>query len=189
MTNGDVLSDRRIDAFRDFLLLLARGRLETLEENALDASDIVQETLLRAHHAIDQFRGQSARELAGWLRQILTHTVSHAYRDARREKRDSARTCSLELLVDGSSSRIERWLEAEHSSPSQRAERCEQLMQLAAALATLPDDQRTAVELHYLHGAPLDEIGSRLGGRSAKAAAGLVQRGLAQLKGVLIPLA
>ena len=42
----------------------------------LDASDMVQQTLLKAHAARDQFRGRSAAEMAGWLRRILARTLA-----------------------------------------------------------------------------------------------------------------
>ena len=38
--------------------------------DAVDESDIVQETLLQAHRARNGFRGTSERELLAWLRKI-----------------------------------------------------------------------------------------------------------------------
>jgi RNA polymerase sigma-70 factor (ECF subfamily) len=48
--------------------------------------------------------------------------------------------------------RLEAWLAAEQTWPSQQAIRHEQLVLLAEALAALPEDQRRAIELHYLEG-------------------------------------
>jgi RNA polymerase sigma-70 factor (ECF subfamily) len=67
------------------------------------------------------------------------------------------------------------------SSPSQRVLVGESAARLAAALAELPDDQREAVRLRYLEGRSLAEIAERTS-RSVVAAAGLVKRGLIQLR-------
>jgi RNA polymerase sigma-70 factor, ECF subfamily len=61
--------------------------------------------------------------------------------------------------------------------------RHEQMLELAAALAELPDDQRTAVELHHLEGFSLIEVGEQMQ-RSKEAVAGLIFRGLKRLRGL-----
>ena len=58
---------RDLERFRSYLRLLARLHLESCLQGKLDPSDVVQETLLKAHEKIDQFRGGSDAELAGWL--------------------------------------------------------------------------------------------------------------------------
>ncbi len=55
---------------------------------------------------------------------------------------------------------------------------------LARALAQLPEDQRTAVELHHLRDASVAEIAARLG-RTEASIAGLLRRGLQNLRTLL----
>ena len=182
--DDDVPGSDALERYRAYLRLLARLHLDPRLRGKLDPSDVVQQTLLQAHQARGQFRGRSDGELAAWLRQILARNLAHAVRDLGREKRDVGRERSLEQALDASSSRLEAWLAAEQSSPSQRAERNEQLLRLAEALAELPEAQREAVVLHYWQGRSLAEIGDQLG-RTPAAVAGLLHRGLKQLHGLL----
>ncbi len=174
---GDNASFER---FRAYLHVLARSRLAARYRAKLDASDIVQQTLLQAHRGRADFRGATDAELAAWLRQILARNLAHAVRDLGRDKRDIGRERPLEAELDASSARLEKWLVAEQSSPSQRAIRNEQVLRMSEALLSLPADQQQAVLLHYFENWTLAQIGERLG-RSAAAVAGLLHRGLRHL--------
>jgi RNA polymerase sigma-70 factor (ECF subfamily) len=88
---------------------------------------------------------------------------------------------SLEAAVEASSCRLAAFLAAEQSSPSQQAERHERAVRLAEALAALPDDRRKALVLHYCEDWPLAVIATHLG-RTPAAVAGLLKRGLKQLR-------
>jgi RNA polymerase sigma-70 factor (ECF subfamily) len=173
--------EQPLERFRSYLHLLARLHLDPRLRGKLDASDVVQQTLLQAHEAREQFRGQTESEQAAWLRKILARNLAHAVRDFGRDKRDLAREQSLDAALDASSARLEAWLAAEQSSPSQRAERKEQAVVLAAALEQLPEAQREAVVLHYFQGCTVAAIGRQLN-RSPEAVAGLLHRGLKQLR-------
>jgi len=83
-----------------------------------------------------------------------------------------------------SSARLEAWLIAEQSSPSQQAMHNEQMLRLADALTALPDGQREAVVLHYWQELSLNEVAAQMG-RSPASVAGLLQRGLKTLRGLL----
>jgi len=170
-----------LERYREYLHLLARLQLNARLQSKLDSSDLVQQTLLQAHQNINQFRGESEVELAAWLRVILAHTVSNELCKFRQAKRDVVLERSLEAAVEESSSRLEVWLAADQSSPSDQAIRHEQLLRLAAALAQLPQEQRSAVELHHLNGASVSAIAEEWG-RTRPAVAGLIRRGLDRLR-------
>lgn len=181
MPTEDALRGERLERFRDYLRLLARLQLDERIQGKLDASDVVQQTLVKAHRALDQFRGTTDAELGAWLRRILANTMTDAVRKYQNEVR---RERSLVETIDESSARLEAWLRAEDDSPSEHAVRNEQLLQLAGALGELPEDQRRAVELRYLKDAGVPEIAATMG-KTEPAVAGLLRRGLQRLREVL----
>src|SRR5262245_45788661 len=87
---------RFFSRYRGYLRLLAEGQTGKKYSKRFDASDIAQETLLRAWRDRDQFRGTSGEEFLAWLTGILAHTVANATRDHRRMRRDVAREREIE---------------------------------------------------------------------------------------------
>jgi RNA polymerase sigma-70 factor (ECF subfamily) len=170
-----------LEHFRDYLRLLAQLLIPAKLQAKLDASDLVQITLLKAHQAEEEFRGHTRAERAAWLRQILARTLANAFRDHGRAKRDVALERSLEDALHTSSARLEAWLVARGDSPGDQAERNEQVLELARALAQLPEPQRQALVMHYCQGLTLAAIGSAMG-RTRPAVASLLRRGLQHLR-------
>ena len=176
--------ERPVEAYRNYLRMLARIQVPPRLQAKLDASDIVQQAILQAHESRAQFRGITEAEKLAWLRTILANVLAAAGRRYGTKARAVGRERSLEAELELSSSRLERLLAADQSSPSQRALRCEELLHLAAALTALPPDQRFVVELHYLKGLQMAEVADQLG-RTRPAVVGLLFRGLKRLRELL----
>jgi len=180
--------DRPLGDYRDYLRILARLHLQARNQSRLrgklDASDIVQQTILQAHARRDQFRGSTDAEWLGWLRAILANTFAMTAREFNTIARDTAREQSLEAELSQSSSRLERLLAADQSSPSAGAVRREELLLLAGALGQLPHDQAIVIELHHLQGLAVAQVALQLG-RTRPAVVGLLFRGLKRLREIL----
>jgi RNA polymerase sigma-70 factor (subfamily 1) len=163
----------RLERFRAFLMRLARryfrdGRVRGF----IGPSDVVQQTLFEAHRNLDQFRGRSDRELAGWLRTSLFHNFLDALKAL--------------LMPGGKVPRVEQRSDvvegcvAHHSTPSERAARNERHARLEKAVKQLPEAQRQAVDLHYLQGMSVGKTADLMG-RTYAAVAGLLRRAIETL--------
>jgi RNA polymerase sigma-70 factor (ECF subfamily) len=184
MTQVQAPDPAGLERYRHYLELLARLQLQPRFQSKLGASDIVQQALLKAIQNLGQYRGQSEAELAGWLRRILTNTLVDAVRELDAAKREVGLECALEAALAQSSARLEALLQSSPASPSEELARHHELLHLSKALAQLPQDQRQALELHYLQGCTVAAVAERME-RSERSVAGLVRRGLQRLRGLM----
>jgi RNA polymerase sigma-70 factor (ECF subfamily) len=142
---------------------MARSLINQPLRVRLDASDLVQETFLKAHREFPGFLGSTEPELVSWLRQILVRSLADQIKRHRASKRDYRREEPVEVLLDRSSLAIQEQLAAPVSSPSARSSRREQAVLLADALEKLPADYREVFLLRNLEHIPFETIGARLG--------------------------
>ncbi len=181
MTRSCAAGGRSFEQYRDYLSLLVRLQFSPRLRAKMDPSDVVQETMLKAVQAQGDFRGQTQAEEMAWLRQILAHQLADDRRRFCRDKRRISLERPLAEAVDGSSARLELFLAEEQTSPSQRAVREEELLELSEALATLPEDERRVIELCHFSGLSVAEVARTLG-MSRTTVAGQLRRGLSGLR-------
>jgi RNA polymerase sigma-70 factor (ECF subfamily) len=181
MTDQVPLSGTPLARYREYLLLLARLQIGPRMRSKVDPSDIVQEALLKAHKAFEEFRGETEQQLAAWLRTILANTLANALRSVGRR---GGGECSLDATLEESSVRLEKFLAGSQLTPEQIASQNEQLLRLATALTLLPEDQRTAIEMKHLRGWPVARICEEMS-RTKPAVVGLLVRGLRKLRQLL----
>ena len=168
-----------LDCHRPALLLWAKCQMPAWLRGKLDPADLVQQTLLEGHEAPDRLAGRADLEVLAYLLRVLANNLIDA---ARKHGRSRADVSPDEFAH--SSVRLADWLAADHTSPSERAERNERFERLAAALAELPDGQRMAVEMRYLQKMKIAAIAQVLG-RGENAVSQLLHRAVTALRDVL----
>lgn len=168
-----------LDRHRRSLLLWVRCQMPEWLRGKLDPADLVQQTLLEGLAVHEKFAGLADLDALAYLRRALANNLIDAARKFARERADVS-----PIDVAESSVRLADWLAADHTSPSERAERNEAFERLAVALTGLPDAQRVAVEMRYLLKAKVADIALALN-RSENAVAQLLHRAVTALRDVL----
>lgn len=176
--------DELFAACRSYLGVLARAQIETWLRAKVDASDLVQETLLEAHRDFERFTGQTDQQWLAWLRRILAHNAADfvrrfkgtAKRVATRERSIiQHRQQSTFLAVDPV---------APGDTPSQQLILADRQLALTEAIAQLAPDHQEVVMLRNVQRLPFDEIAQRMG-RSRPAVQMLWMRALKKLEETL----
>jgi RNA polymerase sigma-70 factor (ECF subfamily) len=173
---GEILS-----FYREYLKLLARVHIDRRLRSKIDASDVVQDTLLRAHRAFHQFAGCTEQELTAWLRRILATCLvdfTRRYRNTARRQIDLEKGIDEEL---NESSELIASALVHNNTPSESLAQRERVVLLANALAKLPRDYRDAVVLRHLENLSFPEIAVRMN-RSVDSVKKLWMRGLSRLR-------
>ncbi len=173
-----------LDIYRNYLRFMARSLLDEALKTRIEASDLVQETYLKAYKQFEQFSGATERELIAWMRQILVHNIRDQAKHHRRHGRDMRLQESLEAMLDRSSTAVHEALATSTCSPVEQAAKREQAVLLANALERLPADHQAVFELRNIKHVSFDEIARRMG-RSPNAVRKLWARTLEMLRSAL----
>ena len=169
-----------LSSARDYLLLIANDELEPALRCKGNASDLVQETFLRAQRGVEAFRGRTASEWRHWLRSILVRNLAQ---ERRRFRSTAKRQVRLEVTIADESRLSSAW---SNETPSHDLDRREREAELYEGLQRLPEHYRQVVVWHHLEQLTFDEIGQRFQ-ISAEAARKLWTRALGRLRKELGP--
>ncbi len=173
-----------LELYRNYLRLIARSIMGQPLGLKLDASDLVQETFLKAHRQFTDFAGGDEPGFMAWLRKILVRTVADQAKYHRAAVRSQRREVALEDLLERAGGVAQQALADSLPSPSSMAVRRERSVLLADALEKLPADYRTVFVLRNIEHIPFNEIAARLG-RSPGAVRVLWTRAMQRLSTLL----
>ena len=178
--------DELFSRCRSYIQIVARAQIERKLRSKVDASDLVQQTLLEAHRGLSQFRGGTEEEWLAWLRRILSHNATDYVRQYHgTEKRQVRREVPIHVSSgQGISGSFTREPSAPGETPSQIVLKRERELEVAAAVDQLPDDYREVILLRNLQRLSFNEVAERMD-RSRPAAQMLWLRALRQLESVL----
>jgi len=158
-----------LQAYRNYLIVLATMQLDGRLRRRLNPSDLVQDALLAAHRDFHQFRGCSSGEFSAWMRKILIHCLHHAVETHIRAK---ARDIRCEISLDYVQTALDRsglspvnLLADRGPSPSTPALQRENALDFANRLGKLRPQYRDVIVLRGLQGLPFEEVAERMGRR------------------------
>jgi RNA polymerase sigma-70 factor (ECF subfamily) len=183
--NGAADLERLFASCRNYLGVVARAQVESWLRAKVDASDLIQQTLLEAYRDFTHFRGTTEAEWLAWLRRILAHNAANFVRQYRgTEKRQARREVALAGPGDGSAAGGLADPADSGESPSQQLMRKERELLVADALSRLSPDHREVIMLRNLQRLPFQEVAERMG-RSRPATQMLWMRAIQKLQEVL----
>jgi len=165
--------DGLLQKLRPYVRLLLRARLTPELGRRLDASDLVQETLLRICRGFEHFAGESVPQLLAWVGKIASHVLASSARHHGAGRRDVAQERPGSGL-------LARLLSVERT-PEERAVRDEEAARLAAALERLPIRYREVIEARFFEQMPFADV-ARQTGKSVGAVRVLCVRAIARLR-------
>jgi RNA polymerase sigma-70 factor (ECF subfamily) len=185
---NDPLSDvgQLLEGHRAYLKLLVRVYLNPRHPARLDASDLVQQTLLEGYRDFAQFQGCTQAEWLAWLRRILGRNLADFVRQYRGGKRQIKREIRRPSPTAESSAHAAFDPADGGESPSQFLLRKERELQVADAVAQLAPEYREVILLRNLQQLEFAEVARRMN-RSRPAAQMLWMRALQKLQEHLEP--
>ncbi len=176
--------DRLFALCRSYLGFMARSQVETWLRRKVDASDLVQETMLEACRDFERFEGCTEQEWLAWLRKILHHNAADFVRRYRgTAKRAAGREVPFRDPADSRSPGAPEPA-APVATPSQEFLLLDTELRVTAALSELSPDYQEVILLRNLQRLPFNEVAERMG-RSRPAVQMLWMRAIRKLQETL----
>lgn len=126
-----------------------------LTRNPETAADVVAETFVRVHHALPNFKGQSA--FTTWLYRILTN----CFLDMKKKDKGKL-TTSLDATLTTDEGEVGRQFEDPSGTPQDEMERTERSERVEEAIDQLPPYQRAMIVMYHAEMMSYEEIAAAL---------------------------
>ena len=153
-----------IGRLRPWLQIVAERELPAGLHGRVDASDVVQQTLLKAWQGESNFKGNTHEQRLAWLRAIIKNTIRDRYRcemetQRRGEGAERAETDAFPAEDSG----LNGYAVKSVVTASGELIGAEESLALAATLAKLPDEQQRVIRLRHFDAYSYAQIAEQIG--------------------------
>lgn len=172
-----------IGRLRPWLQIVANRELPARLRGRIDASDIVQQTLLKAWQGESNFKGETHQQRLAWLRVIVKNTIRDQYRcEIETQRRGAGAERAETDTFPAESPGLNEHAINPATTVSGEMIAAEESLALAAALDKLPEEQKNVIQLRHFDALSYSEIAEQLG-KSEPAVRMLWVRALRNLRG------
>lgn len=148
--------------------------------------DVLQQTFAQVFRDIGQFQYQGEGSFFAWVKTVAEHRLHDAIKRQRRKKRGGGRKQIEQVDAADSNSVVQlvEILAGDDSTASQVLAHREAVQAIQVALAALPEDQRTVIQLRCLQNMSWSEIAATMG-RTPAAIRSLADRAKKKMRDAL----
>lgn len=150
-----------LSLYRDRLRQMVAMRIDPAIHPRVDASDVVQETLIEANRRMGEYLDRKPMPFELWLRKTA---IERLIMERRKHVDAAGRSVTREIpLPENSSILLADRLFARDPTPSQNVNRRETARAIRRAMAKLPDQDREIILMRWVEGLKYSDIASVLG--------------------------
>ncbi|MFN3192269.1 MAG: sigma-70 family RNA polymerase sigma factor [Aureliella sp.] len=149
---------------REKLRRLVASRLDRRLARRIDASDVIQETMIEASRRLDEYLANPAIPFDRWLHILAEQNSIDAYRyHIATQKRSVRAEASLDAESDSGTSPLDEIGPRREPSPRSQLIRLENRSRVNEALSTMSQTDQDLIRMRYFDGLKPSVIGASLG--------------------------
>lgn len=157
-------TDARSELFanlQNYLAYIARQHFDPALNAKAGISDVVQDTMLHATKEFASFRGSTAEQFRGWLRQIVINEVRSMHRHFGAQQRDAGQERPMNNSPSADSVQFD--FPDSALTPSREIMSNEDTQRVREILGKLPAEMRQVIQLRNWERLPFNVIAQRMG--------------------------
>ncbi len=145
------------------ILRIVRMRIGAGLRGHMESMDVVQEVMIRAIKAFDQFEAKDEAAFLHWISKLVQNEIRDLADYHKAEKRNADREVTTTKESTDNRSVLSQIPADSLYKPSFQVRLKEDVLQLEAALDQLPEKQREVIIMRQYEGMSFKDIGEKLG--------------------------